>query len=376
MIIMPLGDIFIKEFDITAAQFSILVSAYSFAAFFSSLIGVFYLDIFDRKKALLFIYFGFAIGTFLCSYADSYEWLLGLRIGTGLFGGMISAMVLSIVSDLYLFKERGKAMGMLMGAFSVASALGVPFALYLAAKGDWHTPFFILGLSCIVVCIIVIFTFPNMNEHLKTIDSDRSLSHTLSAITSDRNQLNALLAGFVLVMAHFMIIPFISPYLIKNVGFSQMEITYQFFFGGLATVISSPLIGRAVDKYGVMKVLILTMILSFIPTLIITNLSFVPVSIGVMYTTLFFVLATGRMIAPNTIITAAASQTNRGSFMSFKSALQQLAVALSALISGQIIFINKETDLYENYNIVGYLAIVLGIATLFLVKRIKVAKGN
>ena len=373
---MPLGDIFITEFGISAAQFSLLVSAYSFAAFFSSLIGVFYLDIFDRKKALLFIYLGFAIGTFLCSYADSYEWLLCLRIGTGLFGGMISAMVLSIVSDLYLFKERGKAMGMLMGAFSVASAIGVPFALYLAAQGDWQTPFFVLGISCSIVCGIVAITFPSMTAHLNTIDSDRSFHQTLTAITNDSNQLNALLAGFVLVLAHFLIIPFISPYLIKNVGFSQMEITYQFFFGGLATVISSPLIGRAVDKYGVMKVLITTMILSFIPTYIITNLSFVPVTVGVMYTTLFFVLATGRMIAPNTIITAAASQSNRGSFMSFKSALQQLAVALSALISGQIIFINEKTDLYENYDLVGYFAIVLGIITLFLVRQIKVAKGN
>jgi len=373
---MPLGDIFITEFGISASEFSILVSSYSFAAFFSSLIGVFYLDTFDRKKGLLFIYIGFSIGTFLCSFADSYFHLLTLRIITGLFGGMISAMVLSIVSDLYLFKERGKAMGMLMGAFSVASAIGVPFALYLAAKGDWHTPFFILGLSCVMVCFIVLFTFPNMKEHLKSIDKNRSFKHTLSAITSDANQINALMAGFVLVLAHFMIIPFISPYLIKNVGFSQMEITYQFFFGGLATVISSPLIGRAVDKYGVMKVLIITMFLSFIPTYIITNLSVVPVTIGVMYTTLFFVFATGRMIAPNTIITAAASQTNRGSFMSFKSALQQLAIALSALISGQIIFINELTNLYENYNLVGYLAIALGIVTLFLVRLIKVAKGN
>ncbi len=373
---MPLGDIFIREFNISAAQFSILVSAYSFAAFFSSLIGVFYLDIFDRKKALLFIYVGFGVGTFMCSFAESYEWLLTLRIGTGIFGGMISAMVLSIVSDIYLFKERGKAMGTLMGAFSVASAIGVPFALYLAAQGDWHTPFFVLGISCLIVCVVILFTFPSMTDHLKSLDTDRSFRQTLSAITSDNNQINALVAGFFLVLAHFMIIPFISPYLIKNVGFSQMEITYQFFFGGLATVISSPLIGRAVDKYGVMKILIITMFLSFIPTLIITNLTVVPVTIGVVYTTLFFIFATGRMIAPNTIITAAASQSNRGSFMSFKSALQQLAVALSALISGQIIFINKETDLYENYNIVGYLAIILGVVTLFLVRRIKVAKGN
>lgn len=372
---MPLGDIFISEFNISAAQFTFLVSAYSFAAFISSLIGVFYLDIFDRKKGLLFIYGGFAIGTLLCSFADSYTVLLSLRLATGLFGGMIGAMVLSIISDLYLFKERGQAMGMLMAAFSGASALGLPIALYIAAKGSWQTPFIILGICCLLVWAAVYFTFPSMTKHLKEIDENRSFKVTLGAITSDPNQLNALIAGFAIVLAHFLIIPFISPYLIKNVGFTQLEISYQFFFGGLATIISSPLIGKMVDKIGVMKVFVAMMILSFIPTVILTNLSYVPVAIGICYTTMFFIFATGRMIAPNTLITAAASQANRGSFMSFKSALQQLAVALSAIISGQIVFINDD-NLYENYHLVGYLAILIGLISIYLVSRLKVAKGN
>ncbi len=375
MMIMPLGDVFIKEFDISAAQFSFLVSSYSLAAFFSNLIGIFFLDTFDRKKALLFIYTGFALGTFLCSFANSYEVLLSLRFLTGMFGGMIGAMVLSILSDLYPFKERGRAMGILMGAFSAASALGVPFAIILAAKGDWHMPFLILGICCLITAISIYFILPKMTEHFKELDSDRSPARIINSVVKDKNQVNALLSGFVIVLAHFMIIPFISPYLVKNVGLSQMEISYQFFFGGLATVISSPIIGRLVDTHGVMKVFITTMIISFIPTILITNLSYVPVALAICYTTLFFIFATGRMIAPNTIITAAASQQNRGSFMSFKSALQQLAVAVSALISGQIVFINND-NLYENYHIVGYLAIILGLVSLYLVNRIKVAKGN
>ena len=95
MLIMPLGDIFIELFDLSASEYSYLVSSYAIAAFGSSLIGVFLLDRFDRKKALIFIYTGFAIGTFLCAFAESYIALLLLRFGTGLFGGMIGALVLS-----------------------------------------------------------------------------------------------------------------------------------------------------------------------------------------------------------------------------------------------------------------------------------------
>ena len=81
------------------------------------------------------------------------------------------------------------------------------------------------------------------------------------------------------------------------------------------------------------------------------------------------------MISPNTIITAAASNANRGSFMSIKSALQQLGIGMSALISGSIVYIGSD-DLYHNYEYVGYLSIVIAIFTIYLLKRIKVADGN
>lgn len=375
MLIMPLGDIFIEEFAITSGEYSLLVSAYALAAFCSSLVGVFYLDRFDRRTALLFIYFGFGLGTLACAFADSYLQLVSLRVFTGFFGGMIGAMVLSVVSDLYPFKERGTAMGILFSAFSAASALGVPIGIYLAAKSDWQLPFMVIGLFALAICGFVFIFFPKMKSHLKVQEKKMDFVNTITAITSDKNQLNALLAGFVLVLAHFMIIPFISPYLIKNVGISQVDIAYQFFFGGLATVISAPFIGRMTDKYGVMKVFTIVMILSFIPTIIITNLKVVPLWAAITITTLFFILASGRMISPNTIITAAASTSNRGSFMSVKSALQQLAIGLSALISGSIVYIGAD-DLYHNYEYVGYISIVIALFTIILLKRLKVAEGN
>lgn len=375
MLIMPLGDIFIEEFSITSGEYSLLVSAYALAAFFSSLLGVFYLDRYDRKTSLLFIYVGFGIGTLACAFAETYLQLVALRVLTGFFGGMIGAMVLSVVSDLYPFKERGAAMGILFSAFSAASALGVPVGIYLAAKSNWQLPFMVIGLFALAICGFVFLFFPTMNSHLKVQEKKMDFIKTITAITSDKNQLNALLAGFVLILAHFMIIPFISPYLIKNVGVSQVDIAYQFFFGGIATIISAPYIGRMTDKYGVMKVFTIVLVLSFIPTVIITNLKVVPLWIAISITTLFFIFASGRMISPNTIITAAASSTNRGSFMSIKSALQQLAIGLSALISGSIVYIGTD-DLYHNYAYVGYLSIIIAVFTIFLLKKLKVAEGN
>ncbi len=38
--------------------------------------------------------------------------------------------------------HRRRAMGILMGSFSLASVLVVPIGLELAHRGSWHTPFF------------------------------------------------------------------------------------------------------------------------------------------------------------------------------------------------------------------------------------------
>ena len=375
MLIMPLGDIFISEFGISPAEYGILVSGYAFSAFLSSLIGVFFIDRFDRRRFLLLIYVGFSLGTLACVFANSYESLLLLRMATGFFGGMIGTIVLSVVSDLYLFKKRGAAMGVLFAAFSAASALGVPIGIYLAAKGTWQLPFMIIGATALGISLLIYFLFPSMTGHLDAQQKEFDYKRTIHNITSDKNQLRALAAGFVLILAHFLIIPFISPYLIQNVGLTQMEISYQFFFGGLATIISSPVIGRLTDTYGVMKVFIAVMLISWVPTMLITTLSVVPVALAITYTTMFFIFASGRMIPSNTIITAAAGVENRGSFMSIKSALQQLAIGLSALIAGGIIHTDANGD-FLYYEYVGLLSIVAGIAAIWLVSRIRVAKGN
>ncbi len=371
MLIMPLGDIFISEFGIDASQYSLLVSAYSFSAFFSSLIGVFYLDRFDRKQVLLTVYIGFGLGTLACAYADSYMYLLTLRIVTGFFGGIISALVLSVITDLYEFKERGAAIGVLFAAFSAASALGLPIGLYLAAMGDWQLPFMIIGLVALCISGGVYLWFPNLVDHMDQQQEKISIRKTITAITSDPNQINALIAGFVLIFAHFLIIPFISPYLIKNVGLSQMDITYQFFFGGLATIFTSPIIGKLTDRVGVMKVFLVVMILSWVPTLLITHMTVVPLAVALTYTTMFFVFASGRMISPNTIITEAARKANRGSFMSVKSALQQLAIGIAAIVSGLIVT-QDSAGLYDHYEYEGYLSITISILAIWLVNRIKV----
>jgi MFS transporter, DHA1 family, inner membrane transport protein len=376
MIIMPLGDTFVKEFNLSAQQFAFLVSSYAIAAALSSFIGIFKIDSYDRKRLLLITYGGFSLATLLCVFAGNYTFLIIARLLTGFFGGVIGAVVLSIISDIFPFSERGSAMGKLFGAFSAASALGIPLGIYLAAKSSWHMPFLVISIMGAVIWILIYLKFPKLDKHLATIKNERSPKEILSSIFTDSNQRWGLTSGFTLILTHFMIIPFISPYMSTNIGFTQEQVSFVFLFGGLFTVVSAPIVGKLTDKYKAIKVFPILMLLSFIPTYMITNMKGgTPLLIAYTITTMFFVFASGRMISANTVISATAPVQTRGSFMALNSSLQQLAIALVGIISGAIVTLGVDGK-YVHYNYVGYIAICLGLFTLTLIPRLKIAKGN
>jgi MFS transporter, DHA1 family, inner membrane transport protein len=163
MIVMPLSSQLMRLFEITPAQFSILVSSYAFMAGVSGFLASFYMDRYDRKKSLIFLFTGFTIATLFCGLARDYHSLLIARSMTGFFGGVMNSIILSIVSDLIDYKRRGTAMGFLSTAFSVASIFGVPFSLFLAQSMVWYAPFIFLASMCVFILWGIYAYIPNVD---------------------------------------------------------------------------------------------------------------------------------------------------------------------------------------------------------------------
>src|SRR4051812_35592465 len=128
MIVMPLGPQYMDKakMGLSPQQFGAMVSAYAFSACVTGLLAAGFIDRFDRKLSLLVLYGGFAVGTFLCAVAPNYLFLVAARVVAGGFGGVVNATVLTIVGDLFHDSRRGRAMGVVMSAFSLASIAGVP----------------------------------------------------------------------------------------------------------------------------------------------------------------------------------------------------------------------------------------------------------
>ena len=75
-------------------------------------------------------------------------------------------MILAIIGDVVPDERRGRAMGLVMSAFSFASVMGVPLGLFLASLSDWHTPFYILAALSIVSMGMIVKFIPSITGHL------------------------------------------------------------------------------------------------------------------------------------------------------------------------------------------------------------------
>lgn len=371
MILMPLGPTLMRAFDILPSQFALLVSAYTFSAGIFGFVGAFFIDRFDRKKMLIIMATGFALGTLACGFSSSYYMLLFTRAFTGSFGGILSALILSIIGDAVPNERRAGAMGLVMASFSLASVVGVPLGLYLATLSDWHFPFISLGVIALLTLIPIAKFIPTMNTHIVSRADRESPIAIVRNVLENKNQLYALLFGVIIMFSHFSVVPFISPFLVTNVGFSEKDITYIYLIGGGLTIFTAPLIGRLADRFGRLKVFVIAVIVVSFPIFFLTNLTEQPIAIVLLITSLFFVFGSGRMIPSTAMITSSVRPKNRGSFMSFNSACRQLTNGFAAYFGGLIITQGEDGLLYH-YDWVGYIAIAMGILSIIIARKIKV----
>jgi predicted MFS family arabinose efflux permease len=266
-------------------------------------------------------------------------------------------------------------MGFIMAAFSIASVLGVPFGYYIADKISWHAPFLFLAICGLPIFYMIWKFIPKLNNHVAKDGIHPNPFEVLQKIFSVKNNIYALLMMMILMIGHFSIVPFISPYMVANVGFEKSDVTFIYFFGGLLTIVTSRYIGKLADKIGKLKVFTIFIFLSLIPVFLITNMPHIQLWIVLIVTSMFFVFSGGRFIPAQAMITGAIKPEIRGSYMSISSALQQFCAGIASYVAG-VIVVQQPNGHLDGYNYVGYLAIVATLISLLIARRVKTADGK
>ena len=372
MVMLPLGPQLIALFNISDAQFGWLISSYTFAAGASGLLAALYVDRFSRKKLLLSLYVLFALSTLACALAPSYDMLMLARIAAGAFGGVLAALSQTIVADVIPFDRRGRAMGIVMSSFALASVAGVPFSLFLAAHFSWHMPFFTLAGVSIVLAAGAWLTLPPLADHLR--HQRGSPWSAIVQVLADSNHQKAFTFTALLMLAGFTVIPYITIYITTNGGVTLQQVPYVYLLGGAATLVSARWIGRLSDSVGKAKMFKI-MATFAVPTVLLVTVS-APFGLwGILLaTTVMFIGMNGRMVPGMALVASAANPKLRGTFMALNSSLQSAAMGVATVVGGLVISRDAQ-GLVQHYWVNALLGMVATALGLALAGRLKLDGG-
>ncbi len=368
MIMMPLGPILMTAFGMSTHEFGLLVSSYSFSSALSGLLAATFVDRFERKRLLLTLSVLFGLSTLACGLAPGYSTLIVARGLAGVFGGIMGAMVQTIVGDVIPFERRAHASGVVSTAFSVSTVAGVPLSLWLANHVGWRSPFMLIAGMAVLFVIIGLRLLPKLRRHISTDKRDHPFV-AMFAVLRDSNHRHALLFSALIIFSGFTVIPYLTLYAVSNVGISQHDIPFVYLAGGAATLFTARRIGRWADQRGKVKVYRWVAAAALLPLFAVSQIGIVPLWLWLICTTAFFVLVSGRMIPAMAIVTSAAQPKLRGTFMSLNATMQSFAMGLATTLAGFIITQNSAGQIV-GYATVGYVAMTANVLAIVFVARI------
>lgn len=204
-----------------------------------------------------------------------------------------------------------------------------------------------------------------MNSHIVDVDKKEQPWVILQKVLHTPAQRSALIFSCLLMMGHFLIIPFINPYLEFNKGFSKDLTPMIYLVGGIASLIAAIFLGRIADKKGKLPVFSISVFFSLFMVVLITRMPTVPFAVVLVFFAVWFVLATGRAVTAQAMISEVVKPEQRGSFMSFNGSVQQLGTSIASIIAGLVVLKDKAGKI-QRYEWLGYLSIVILIASLLL----------
>jgi predicted MFS family arabinose efflux permease len=255
-----------------------------------------------------------------------------------------------------------------MTAFPIASVLGVPLGLVLAEKFAWHAPFFLLAALSVFVLALAAWILPNLHtEH-----APANPWQQMTAILSHPVHQRGFMLSAILIFAGGCIIPFLAPSMVANVGLAEAQLPLIYLAGGIATFVTTPIVGRLSDRHDKLRVLGWISLAAAGVVVILTNLPPAPLGVAMTVTALFMVTMSGRFAPAMAMITNAVEGRYRGGFMSVNSAVQQAASGLANLTAAALVTKNANGRLV-GYPRVGVITVICFGLAVYLAARLRAA---
>jgi predicted MFS family arabinose efflux permease len=266
-------------------------------------------------------------------------------------------------------------MGFVQMSFAVSQALGIPVGLFFANLYGWHMPFLIIVGLCLVTGAGILKWMQPVDAHLKERAAQQPLLH-LARTATKKTYVIAFLSTVFLSTGGFLMMPYSSAFLVRNVGVAEKLLPIVFVVAGCAGLITGPLIGKYSDKLGKYRVFVGGSILAAVMVIIITHLSVTPLWLVLIINTVMYTAVMSRMIPTQALVSGVPDQKDRGAFMSINSSVQQLGGGIASIVGGWLIGQDAAGRLLH-YDLLGYVTIgafVICVVLMYYVNRFMARK--
>ena len=258
---MPIGlltDIS-KDFNITAAQAGVMITAYSWTVTLLSLPLMLVACKIKPKKLLLGTLTVFAVCQVLSVISIGFPFLVASRIGVAcahsIFWSIASPFAVRVVSK----DHQAKALSAIVTGTAFAMVLGMPLGRMIGLQIGWRMTFLCVGIISMIVIAYLLFVFPK-------IENSESFSVSqLPELFKNSKLMIIYMITFLFATGYYTAYSYVEPFLQKIAGFSSNLVTITLMLFGIAGLLGSYLFSRYYDDHHF--VFVQTVLFSFVSTL-------------------------------------------------------------------------------------------------------------
>jgi DHA1 family inner membrane transport protein len=332
---------------------TLLVSVWAFTGILSPLFGL----PSDRYGHTVFVLIGlgaFILGNLLSAIVPTFSALLVFQVLVGLGYAVFNFSASAVVGDVFAYKTRARAMGIVRVAVSVAALVGVPAATAIA---DWATArgsFGTVGGLGLVVLAVALALLPKLSrQEAKTQATEvkADLLQTVMGIARQRSAMVGLLAVLAWAAIPTGLFIYLAAWLEQTFQLTQAQVGLTFSMAGVGALIGNALTAAWADQLGKKRSAVIGLLVLSVTAMALPRSSILA---GVLIGLIVFFAALEFSFASFSTLMTELAPTGRGTLMSLVSLANGIGTGAAPLVT---------RPLWESR---GYavIALVLGVVGL------------
>ena len=242
---MPIGlltDIS-NDFNMTAAQAGVMITAYSWTVTILSLPLMLLACKIEPKKLLLGTLTVFSTCQVLSVISIGFPFLVVSRIGVAcahsIFWAIASPLAVRVVSK----EHQSKALSAIITGTAIAMVLGMPLGRMIGLQIGWRMTFLCVAVISFLVLVYLAFVFPK-------IENTESFSiNQLPELFKNSRLMITYIITVLFAAGYYTTYSYIEPFLQRVAGFPSTLVTITLMLFGVAGLSGSYLFSRYYDDH-------------------------------------------------------------------------------------------------------------------------------